>query len=237
MLDNILNKVEPAGVKPMTKEFFMSVYSYMFLALGISGLVAFFAGNSEAYLYMLVTPTGVSPLFYVIAFAPLGLALWMQMRVNKMSMGMLTAIFVGFSAIMGLSLATIFWIYDLGTIFNVFLVSSGMFAGMAILGYTTKTDLTKFGSLMYMLFIGIFIASMINFFMESSAMSYWISFIGIFVFTGLTAYKMQELKYIAADPTLAGEEKSKLALIGGLTLYITFVNLFLSLLRVFGGRD
>ena len=236
MLDNILNRTEPVGVKPMTKEFFASVYTYMFVALGISGLTAFVAGNSEAYFQMLVSPTGVSPLFYVLAFAPLSLVIWMQVRMAKMSLSMLLALFVGFSVLMGLSLSTIFWVYSLGTIFNVFLISAGMFGGMAILGYTTKTDLSKFGSLLYMVFIGIFIASMVNMFMQSDSMGYWISFIGIFVFTGLTAWEMQKLKYIAADPQYAGEEKKKLALIGGLSLYILFINLFLSLLRVFG-RD
>lgn len=236
MLDNILNRTEPVGVKPMTKEFFASVYTYMFVALGISGLTAFIAGNSEAYFQMLKSPTGVSPLFYVLAFAPLALVIWMQVRMAKMSLSMLLALFVGFSVLMGLSLSSIFWVYSLGTIFNVFLISAGMFGGMAILGYTTKTDLSKFGSLLYMVFIGIFIASMVNMFMQSEAMGYWISFIGIFVFTGLTAWEMQKLKYIAADPQYAGEEKKKLALIGGLSLYILFINLFLSLLRVFG-RD
>lgn len=237
MLDNILNRTEPVGVKPMTKEFFASVYTYMFVALGISGFAAYFAGNSQAYFEMLITPSGLSPLFYVIAFAPIGLVLWMQVRMAKMSLSTLLALFVGFSVLMGLSLSTIFWVYSLGTIFNVFLISAGMFGGMAVLGYTTKTDLSKFGSLMYMLFIGIFIASIVNIFMGSSQMSYWISFIGIFVFTGLTAWEMQKLKYIATDPQYAGEEKKKLAPIGGLTLYILFINLFLSLLRVFGGRD
>ena len=235
MLENILNRTEPVGVKPMTKEFFASVYSYMFVALSISGVIAFMVGEIFQLEYITFLSNS-SYLFYVFAFAPLALVIWMQVRMAKMSMSMLLALFVGFSVLMGLSLATIFLAYELGTIFNVFLISAGMFGGMAILGYTTKTDLSKFGSLMYMLFIGIFIASMVNMFMQSEAVGYWVSFIGIFVFTGLTAWEMQRLKYIAADPQYAGEEKKKLALIGGLSLYILFINLFLSLLRVFG-RD
>jgi len=239
MLDNILNRTEPVGVKPMTKEFFASVYTYMFVALGISSFIAFVVGEvykQDFFNFLTAEGGGLSPVFYVIAFAPLALVIWMQVRMAKMSLSMLLALFVGFSILMGLSLATIFLRYELGTIFNVFLVSAGMFGGMAILGYTTKTDLSKFGSLLYMVFIGIFIASMVNMFMQSDAMGYWISFIGIFVFTGLTAWEMQKLKFIAADPQYAGEEKKKLALIGGLSLYILFINLFLSLLRVFG-RD
>ena len=113
----------------------------------------------------------------------------------------------------------------------------GAFGGMAVLGYTTQTDLTKFGSLMYMLFIGIFIAGIVNMFMQSEMMSYIIAIIGVFVFTGLTAYYMQQLKGIAQDQTLSHMDRSKLAVVGGLQLYILFVNLFLSLLRLIGGRD
>jgi FtsH-binding integral membrane protein len=209
----------------------------MFLALGISGITAYFAGFSTTFWSYMMTETGISPLFYVVIFAPLVLAIAIQARYRKMSMMVILGLFILFSALMGLSLASIFVIYSLGTIFKVFLISAGMFGGMAILGYTTKTDLSKFGSLMYMLFIGIFIASLVNMFMKSDAMGYWISFIGIFVFTGLTAWEMQKLKYIAADPTIDANDKKKVALIGGLSLYILFVNLFLSLLRVFGGRD
>lgn len=239
MIDSILNKRNevPAGVKPMTKEFFANVYAYMFLALGVSGVTAYLAGFSNVFWSYMLTETGVSPLFYIIAFAPLLLVFAIQASYRRMGMGTILALFILFSALMGLSLASIFLIYSLGTIFNVFLISAGMFGAMAILGYTTKTDLSKFGSLMYMLFIGIFIASLVNFFMHSEAMGYWISFIGIFVFTGLTAWEMQKLKYIAADPNIDASDKKKIALIGGLSLYILFVNLFLSLLRVFGGRD
>lgn len=239
MIDSILNKRKevPVGVKPMTKEFFANVYAYMFLALGVSGITAYLAGFSSAFWSYMITDTGISPLFYVVIFSPLLLVFAIQARYRKMSMSTILALFILFSALMGLSLASIFLIYSLGTIFKVFLISAGMFGGMAILGYTTKTDLSKFGSLMYMLFIGIFIASLVNLFMHSEAMGYWISFIGIFVFTGLTAWEMQKLKYIAADPTIDADNKKKIALIGGLSLYILFVNLFLSLLRVFGGRD
>lgn len=238
MFESILKRNEtPAGVQPMTKEFFAHVYSYMFLALGISGITAYVAGFSTTFWSYMLTDTGVSPIFYVVIFAPLVLAIAIQARYRKMSLMTILALFILFSGLMGLSLASIFVIYSLGTIFKVFLISAGMFGGMVVLGYTTKTDLSKFGSLMYMLFIGIFIASLVNMFMKSDAMGYWISFIGIFVFTGLTAWEMQKLKYIAADPTIDANDKKKVALIGGLMLYILFVNLFLSLLRVFGGRD
>jgi FtsH-binding integral membrane protein len=238
MLEEILNRRDaPAGVPAMTKEFFANVYAYMFLALGVSSFTAYIAGSSKVYWSYMLTETGLSPWFYVVAFSPLLLVFGIQAKYKQMSMSLLSVLFILFSGLMGLSLASVFLTYSLGTIFNVFLVSAGMFGGMAILGYTTKTDLAKFGSIMYMLFMGIFIASLVNFFMHSKAMGYWISFIGIFVFTGLTAWEMQNLKYIASDPSIDANDKKKIALIGGLSLYITFINLFLSMLRVFGGRE
>ena len=134
-------------------------------------------------------------------------------------------------------LSSIFLVYDIQAIANTFFVSAGAFAGMAILGYTTKADLSKFGSLLYMVFIGMFIASIMNMFIGSDGMGFIIACLGVFVFTGLTAYHMQALKQLAQNTQIDGEQKNKLALIGGLQLYILFINLFLSLLRIMGGRD
>merc|ERR1711991_478191 len=125
----------------------------------------------------------------------------------------------------------------LGDIVTTFFVTAGAFAGMAILGYTTQVDLSKMGSLLYMAFIGIFFAAMINMFVGSTWLGYLISIIGVFVFTGLTAWEMQKLKAIANDPQMSKENKQKLSLMGGLTLYILFINLFMSLLHLLGGRD
>lgn len=242
MLDNLLqNKEYGSDAKAMSSDFFVSVYTYMFIALGISGTIAYLAGN-QAFVdeYFISTANGVkstTPLFYVVAFAPVGLGLLIQMAYNRISMPILLLLFGMYSILMGLSLSTIFVVYDIGSIVSTFLVSAGAFAAMAILGYTTKMDLTKFGSMLYMVFIGIFIAGIVNMFMKSDALGYIISMIGVFVFTGLTAYQMQNLKYIAEDPELGGVEKSKLSLIGGLMLYILFINLFLSLLRLLGSRD
>jgi len=154
-----------------------------------------------------------------------------------LSMPVLLLLFALYSALMGLSLSTIFIRYDIASITSTFLVTAGAFAGMAILGYTTKTDLTKFGSLLYMVFIGMFIATIVNIFMKSDTMDFVVSVLGVFVFTGLTAYQMQQLKHISNDPNLEGVQRNKLALIGGLMLYILFINLFLSLLRLLGNRE
>ena len=223
----------------ITRDFFKSVYSYMFAALSISGIIAYISGTPEIFAeyFLNSEQTGLSPLFYVVAFAPVGLALLIQMGYERLSFGTLLILFMVYSALMGLSLSSILLVYSGTEIASTFFITAGAFAGMAILGYTTKTDLSKLGSLLYMAFIGIFIAGIVNMFIGSDALGFGIAVIGVFVFTGLTAYHMQQLKTIAASQSISAMDRSKLALIGGLQLYILFVNLFLSLLRLLGGRD
>lgn len=225
--------------KELSRDFFKKVYAYMGLALLISGGVAYYIGSStEVFINLFVNAQGgLSPLFYIIAFAPVGLALIIQMAYKSLSMPVLMILFALYSAMIGASISSIFFVYSMSSIAMTFFVSAGTFIGMAVLGYTTKTDLTKMGSLLYMVFIGMFIASIANFFINSEGVSWWISFLGVFVFTGLTAYWMQQLKGVAENSMLDGVERDKLALVGGLNLYILFVNLFLSLLRLFGNRD
>jgi uncharacterized protein len=220
-----------------SRAFFRSVYTYMFGALGISGIIAYTAGTPEFMNTYFISGGAISPLFWVVIFAPVGLGLLIQMAYNKLSLGVLTLLFIAYSALMGLGLSTIFLVYEIGAIYSTFFVSAGAFAGMAILGYTTKTDLTKFGSLLYMVFIGMFIVGISNIFIKSENMSFIIACLGVFVFTGLTAYSMQQLKGVAESPDYSEEQRNKLALIGGLQLYILFINLFLSLLRIFGNRN
>jgi FtsH-binding integral membrane protein len=178
---------------------------------------------------------GTTLTFYVVLFAPFILGLVIQNGYRRISLGILTFLFIVYSALMGMTLGIIFLIYSIDSIAITFFISAGAFAAMAILGYTTKTDLTKFGSLLYMALIGMMIAMVVNFFMNSSMLDYIVSIVGVFVFTGLTAYYMQNLKGISQDETLSEIDRSKLSLIGGILLYITFVNLFLTLLRLFGG--
>lgn len=224
----------------LSRVFFRNVYTYMFGALGISGILAYMVGTNElmfAQLFLNAAGTGLSPIFWIIAFAPVGIGLLIQMAYERLSMGFLLALFILYSGLMGLSLSSIFMVYNMGAIASTFFVAAGAFAGMAILGYTTKTDLTKFGSLLYMVFIGMFIAGIVNIFIGSYTMGFIIACIGVFVFTGLTAYQMQQLKEVSQQPYLSEEDRNKLSLIGGLQLYILFVNLFLSLLRILGSRD
>ena len=238
-MNTIFENSQVQNSSESVKTFFRSVYTYMFAALGISGLIAFRVGNDpDLFISYFISATGgFNPLFYVVMFAPIGLTFVIQWGYDKLSMLSLTLLFVLYSGLIGLMLSSIFLVYDIQSIANTFFVTAGAFGGMAILGYTTNTDLSKFGSLLYMIFIGMFIASIVNIFIGSDSMGFIIACLGVFVFTGLTAYHMQELKKLAQNAQLNDEQKNKMALIGGLTLYILFINLFLSLLRIMGGRD
>lgn len=238
-MSNILDQHQGEYSREITKEFFKSVYTYMFGALALSGVIAYMAGTPEFFMKYFLKPdlSGMKPLFWVVTFAPLGLGLLIQMMYQRLSFGVLLLLFAVYSSLMGLSLSGVLLAYSGAQVAMTLFVTAGAFGGMAILGYTTNTDLTKMGSLLYMLFIGMFIASIANIWMGSDQLSFIISFIGVFVFTGLTAYFMQQLKKVAQNEMLSGLERSKLAIVGGLMLYILFVNLFLSLLNLLGGRD
>jgi FtsH-binding integral membrane protein len=223
------------------KKFFAKVYGFMFFALIVSGAIAYQYGTIEfiGKYFIQITEKGASltPLFYVVIFSPIGVALLLQSMVNRLNFPLMFALFALYSVLIGFSLSTIFIVYSMSSIAMTFGITAGTFGVMAIMGYTTSLDLTKMGSILYMAFIGIFIAGIVNFFMNSDTLGYIISIIGVIVFTGLTAYHMQQLKQYAHDSSLSETEKNKMALLGGFTLYVLFVNLFLSLLRLFGSRD
>lgn len=238
-MSNILDQYQGEYSKEITKEFFKQVYTYMFGALALSGVIAYMAGTPEFFMQYFLKPdlSGLTPLFWVVTFAPVGLGLLIQTMYQRLSFGLLLVLFAVYAALMGLSLSGVLLAYSGAQVAMTLFITAGAFGGMAILGYTTSTDLSKMGSLLYMAFIGIFIASIVNIWMGSETLDFIISFIGVFVFTGLTAFFMQQLKNVAKNEMLSGMERSKLAIVGGLMLYILFVNLFLSLLNLLGGRD
>ncbi len=222
----------------LSKTFLASVFSWMFAALAITSIVAYYFGNNLQLISLLVdTQIGkITTLGYIVMFAPIGFVLAMSLGFNKFSYPVILFLFLLYSAVMGASLSFIFLIYTSGSLYGTFAAASGMFGLMAVVGYTTKTDLTKFGSIMMMGLIGIIIASLINMFLHSEGMDYIISFIGVLVFTGLTAYDVQKLKRIGAGVELGNATTSKLVIMGALNLYLDFINLFLFLLRIFGDR-
>lgn len=208
----------------------------MALALGITGIVSYVFGTDPEYTKILIGERGLTGLGYVVMFAPIAFVFLMGMAWQRFSSSTLLAVFLIYSVLVGMSLSFIFLVYTQGSIYTTFLITGGTFGTMALLGYTTKTDLTKFGSIMIMGLIGIIIASLVNMFMKSSGMDYIISFLGVLIFTGLTAYDVQKLKRIGEGTEFGHETTRKLAIMGALSLYLDFINLFLYLLRFFGNR-
>ena len=218
------------------RAFVANVFSYMSLALIISGVMAWWFGTTDL-VYYLIGEGGPTALGWVTMFAPLGFVLAMNFGFNRMSLPVLIGVFLSFAAVMGISLSYIFLIYSLDVIAKVFFITSALFATMAVIGYTTKTDLTRLGSLLMMALIGLIIASLVNYFMESERLDYIISCVGVLIFTGLIAYDTQKVKRIGAGVEYGTATAGKLAIMGATSLYLDFINLFLFLLRIFGRRD
>ena len=236
--NNQINYAEREETIPVAKTFLSGVFMWMGLALSITAIVSWLFASNASLMSMLFNPeTGsMNMMGWIVMLAPLGLVLWMSMGFQKLSASTLVLIFVAYSALMGASLSFIFLIYTLPSIAKTFVITAAMFGFMGVLGYTTKTDLTKFGSIMMMGLVGLIIASVVNMFMHSETMEYVISFIGVLVFTGLTAYDVQKLKRIGSSISLGTEAARKVTIMGALTLYLDFINLFLFLLRFFGNR-
>jgi FtsH-binding integral membrane protein len=217
----------------------LRVYNYMAVGLVVTGVTAYLvASTSLGDLFYTQTATGgfgMTGLGWVAFFAPLVLVFVLSFGIQRMSAGTAQLVFWAYAALMGISLATIFFAYTMTSITQVFFVSAATFGAMSLWGYTTKRDLTGMGSFLFMGLIGIIIASIVNIFIGSSALGFAISIIGVLVFVGLTAYdtqKIKEMYYAGDDDTVAGRK----AIMGALSLYLDFINLFLMLLRLFGDR-
>ena len=223
----------------VAKSFMTQVFGWMTLAMVVTAITAFWFAGSDELRSSLINPEtmGLSMLGWVVTLAPIGFVLLMSLGFQKLSPAVLTLLFLTFSILMGMSLSFILLTYTAASVYKTFAVAAAMFGIMAITGYTTKTDLTKFGSIMMMGLIGILIAMLVNYFMHSSTMDYLISVIGVLVFTGRTAYDVQRLKRIGGGAGEFGEVNvRKLSILGALTLYLDFINLFLFLLRFLGDR-
>jgi FtsH-binding integral membrane protein len=229
----------PSSAIPKT--FLANVFAYMTAALAITGIIAYVVGgvnDGQLFIDMFFTETGISPLFYVVLFAPIGLVMLMSFAFNKLSSVAMLGIYILYSALMGLSMGAIFLIYTMGSISSVFFITAGTFGIMAVIGYTTKTDLTKMGSILTMALIGLVIASIVTMLIpgENPMITFGMNCLGVVIFCGLTAYDMQKLKNIGAEVSAGTEQASKMAIMGALALYLDFINLFMFLLRLFGDR-
>ena len=215
--------------------FLAKVFNWMAIGLGLTGVVAFLTASSGLAMQIVS-----SPLLMVLVLAELGMVFYLSARVDKLQASTATGLFVGYAVLNGVTLSTIFLAYTRSSIAGTFFVTAGMFGAMALYGLVTKRDLSGFGSFLFMGLIGIVIASLVNMFFHSSAMSWVISMVGVLVFTGLTAYDVQRIKNIGEQGIMnQGEEMvRKGSIMGALALYLDFINLFLMMLRLFGGsRD
>ena len=212
------------------RAYMLRIYNYMASGLALTGIVAYIFAASGWYAQIAHTP-----LIWVVMLAPLGLVLLLSFGVNRMSAASAQGVFWLYAGLMGISMASIFLVFTGASIARVFFITAGTFAAMSLYGYTTRRDLTQFGSFLFMGLIGIVIASLVNIFVASSALQFAISVIGVIVFTGLTAWDTQQIKemYYEGD---YGEVASKKAVMGALRLYLDFINLFMMLLQLMGAR-
>ena len=246
--NNILNKTTTAKQAVVMDEglraYMLKVYNYMATGVLLTGIVALLtfkmsvvtdAGGSIVALTEIGNTIYLSGFKWIIMLAPLGIVFYMSFGINKMSPSKAQTTFWIFAGIMGLSLSSILLVFTGLSVTRIFFITSATFGAMSIYGYTTKRDLTKLGSFLMMGLIGIIIASLVNIFLKSSMMYFIVSILGVLIFVGLTAYDTQKIKnmYAASD---SGELMGKKAIMGALTLYLDFINLFIMLLRLFGQR-
>jgi len=246
---NILNKVRAATRTTVVMDeglraYMLKVYNYMATGILLTGIIALISFKISVVtdasgVIISFTEFGNTLFFsgfkWLVMLAPLGIVFYMSFGINKMSSSKAQTVFWIFAALMGLSLSWILLVYTGKSVARVFFITSATFGAMSLYGYTTKRDLTKLGSFLMMGLIGIIIASIVNIFMKSSMMYFVISILGVLIFVGLTAYDTQKIKnmYVASD---SGELIGKKAVMGALTLYLDFINLFIMLLRLFGQR-
>lgn len=226
------------GAKGLSSEFdaglrayMLKVYNYMGLGLALSGAVALYVASSPSLMGAIFG----SPLAWIVMLAPLGFVMVLSFGINKLSTRSAQILFWAFAATMGISLSTIFLAYTSTSIVRVFFISAATFGSMSLYGYTTKRNLTSWGSFLFMGLIGIIIASIINIFLASAALDFVVSVIGVLVFVGLTAYDTQQIRNAYAS-TDSSDIITKKAVFGALRLYLDFINLMLMLLRLFGDR-
>jgi uncharacterized protein len=240
-----------AAIDEGLRSYMLRVYNYMGIGLVVTGLVAYFANaaalttnadNAVGQLAngTLVTQWGAllytSPLAWVVMLAPLAFVMVLSFGINKMSVGTAQLVFWAFAAVMGLSLSSIFLVYTGASIAKVFFITAATFGAMSLYGYTTKRDLTSIGNFLIMGLIGLIIASVVNIFLASSMLDFAISAVGVLIFVGLTAYDTQKIKE-SYNEGYGMDVMAKNAIMGALSLYLDFINLFMMLLRLFGNRN
>ncbi|MDM8324497.1 Bax inhibitor-1/YccA family protein [Bacteroides gallinaceum] len=228
------NLVKSIANRTAQTALFRSVYVWMTLALAITGFVALYVAKS----YTLINAMAQnSMMFWILLIAEVGLVMFLSARIHRISFTTTTILFILYSVLNGVTMSVLFMVYTMSSIATTFFVTAGTFGATALYGYVTKKDLTRIGSLCIMGVIGLIIASLVNLFLQNSMMDLIISYIGVLLFVGLTAYDSQKIKQLlSGDDVEVNETTQKIALMGSLTLYLDFINLFIYLLRILGDR-
>lgn len=228
------NLVKSIANKSAQAALFRSVYVWMALALAITGFVALYVAKSYTLLNAMAEN---SFLFWGLLIAEVGLVMYLSARIHRISFSTATILFIVYSVLNGVTMSILFMVYTMSSIATTFFVTAGTFGATALYGYVTKKDLTRIGNLCIMGVIGLIIASLVNLFLQNSMMDLIISYIGVLLFVGLTAYDSQKIKQLLSDDSIEiNETTQKIALMGSLTLYLDFINLFIYLLRILGDR-
>ena len=222
------------GLLPCVSALMRKVYTWMTLALLITGVTAYGVASSPTLLMTLMTSRG---LLFGLIIAELALVFIITGALQRLSLTTATLLFIVYSVLNGAMLSSVFVVYTMTSIAKVFFITAGTFGAMAFYGYTTKKDLTSLGKILFMALIGLIIATIVNMFLKSSGFDYILSYAGVAIFVGLTAWDSQKIKQMLQTQYDMSEGAQKLALIGALTLYLDFINLFLYLLRIFGGSN
>lgn len=211
------------------------VYVWMTLALTVTGLTAYYVASNQQLMYSMFGQS--STMVWVLILAQLAIVFTLSAAINRLSFMVASLLFVAYSVLNGLTFSVIFLVYTMSSISSVFFITAGTFAAMSFIGYTTRKDLTGLGKILIMALIGIIIATVVNIFIKSSGLMMIVSYIGVLIFVGLTAYDTQKIKKMFLQAgTEVNDSTQKLALLGSLTLYLDFINLFLYLLRILGDR-
>ncbi|KGM26045.1 membrane protein [Photorhabdus luminescens] len=224
--------IQQAGTGLQT--YMAQVYGWMTCGLLLTAFVAWYVSQNQDIVEYIFSN---SVLFYGVIIAQFGLVFVLSGMINRMGASLATGLFMLYSALTGLTLSSIFVIYTIGSVASTFVVTAGMFGALSFYGYTTKRSLSGLGSFLFMGLIGIILASLINLWLKSAALTWAVTYIGVVIFAGLTAYDTQKLKEMGEDLDVNDKENlRKFSIVGALTLYLDFINMFLMLLRIFGDR-
>lgn len=221
------------SIPTVEADFMQKVYLWMTFALTLTGFVAYRTTQSE-FLLELIFSSSFG--FIGLILAELALVFWISSGIQRMSSNMAIGLFLLYSVLNGMTLSVLLIAYTGASVASTFFITAGMFGAMSVYGYTTKQDLSSWGNLLFMALVGLILASVVNIFLQSSGLYWLISYIGVLVFVGLTAYDTQKIKQLAAQVIVESEEGRKVAILGALTLYLDFINMFIFMLRILGNR-